>query len=109
MTSDTPDKDGRKWVKKKLVDTYADNIVITQRDGKNDVVAFRSAEENILGQLNDTEVPESNDMKRKILALAAKIIQEDVRAIPVNPDQYPRIDELDNVEKVIVAASHLFY
>lgn len=89
-------------MKKKLVETFKDAIVINKSDGRDDVVTFRRSDENIIRQLHDIEIPKSRQMQQKVLALAAKILTTDVKDLPEQPNHYPCLDELDTIDKVII-------
>ena len=102
-TTDTPEKIERQYVKRKLFERFGDEITIAQRTGKDDVVVFRTAKEELLRQISDAEVPTSESIHKKILKIAANILIAEVESVQATPDVYPRIDEVNSVEKVMYA------
>ena len=87
------------YMKKRINDHFKDRIIITELDGKSNVVTFRSTAFNILHQFYEspkTDDPEAE--KFRIIETAAKLIKNDIKSINVDTSQYPSSDEIRSVE-----------
>ena len=65
-----------KWIQKRLVDDFQDEIMTTNINGKSNVVTFTSTASKILPDFHAV----SEDEKLRILSAAAKIIRCEIKA-----------------------------
>ena len=90
------------YMKKRINDHFKDRIIITELDGKSNVVTYRSTAFNILHQFYEspkTDDPEAE--KFRIIETAAKLIKNDIKSINAETSQYPSSDEIRSVEENI--------
>lgn len=91
-------------MKRELEQHFGEDLIFTSSQGKDDVIALRGAHERLIRCLMDGEVPNSEEMKRKIVVLAARILSDDVQGVDNSDKVYPSIDKIDTVEKVSLAS-----
>ena len=84
---------GRHHMKTKLLEYFGDRIVITDINGKPNVVTFRTTAAAILQefyiQQDDVDIEEQ---KMNIIKTAAKLIKKDLKSLPTSSGNYPTID-----------------
>ena len=85
---------GRSHMKTKLLQHFGDKIMITDINGKPNVVTFRTTATAILQEFHFREHQDDLDIKEEqmnIIKTAAKLIKNDLKSIPTSTDNYPTI------------------
>ena len=82
------------WMKKKLQEYFGDDIIITNINGKSDVVTFVTTAKKILAEFYETTdftLEDVEEQKQRIIKTAAKIIKSDVKSRP-SVNTYPSME-----------------
>ena len=90
------------YMKKRLLEHFKERIIITELDGKANVVTFRSTASHILHQFYDS--PKNDDSeaeKLRLIETAAKLIKNDIKSVKPESSRYPTSDEMRSVDKNI--------
>ena len=90
------------YMKKRLLEHFKERIIITELDGKANVVTFRSTASHILHQFYDS--PKNDDSeaeKLRLIETAAKLIKNDIKSVKPESSRYPSSDEMRSVDKNI--------
>lgn len=85
---------GRSHMKTKLLEYFGEKIIITDINGKPNVVTFRTTATAILQEFHFREHQgelDINEEKMNIIKTAAKLIKNDLKSIPTSSDSYPTI------------------
>ena len=85
---------GRSHMKTKLLEHFGDKIIITDINGKPNVVTFRTTATAILQEFHFLEHQDDldiNEEQMNIIKTAAKLIKNDLKSIPTSSDSYPTI------------------
>ena len=85
---------GRSHMKTKLLDHFGDKIIITDINGRPNVVTFRTTATAILQEFHFLEHQDDldiNEEQMNIIKTAAKLIKNDLKSIPTSSDSYPTI------------------
>ena len=85
---------GRLHMKTKLLEYFGDKIIITDINGKANVVTFRTTATAILQEFHFREHQDDldiNEEQMNIIKTAAKLIKNDLKSIPTSSDSYPTI------------------
>ena len=85
---------GRLHMKTKLLEYFGDRIIITDINGKANVVTFRTMATAILQEFHFREHQDAldiNEEQMNIIKTAAKLIKNDLKSIPTSSDSYPTI------------------
>jgi len=85
---------GHTHMKTKIKEHFGDQIIITEINGKPNVVTFRTTAETILDEFhvtNQKSVDQETE-KLNIIKTAARLIKNDIKAVETSNDKYPLID-----------------
>lgn len=84
------------YLKQKLLEYFGDQIVVTEINGKANVVTFRKTANNILHEFHCKQAKDnsSSSEKRKVLAAAAAFLKTDIKLIQTS-DTYPDFSIVD--------------
>ena len=83
---------GRSHMKTKLLEYFGDKIIITDINGKPNVVTFKTTATAILQEFHAHEdVLDIKEEQENIIKTAAKLIKNDLKSIPTSSDSYPTI------------------
>ena len=85
-------------MKKRLIKHFDSAVVISEINGKSDVVTFKTTASEILHEFY--RQPKEEDLsvkKRKIVEMAAKLILNDIKSFPTNKEMYPDPNALSSV------------
>ena len=85
---------GRSHMKTKLLEHFGDKIILTDINGKPNVVTFRTTAKAILQEFHFLEHQDDldiNEEQMNIIKTAAKLIKNDLKSIPTSSDSYPTI------------------
>ena len=86
------------YMKKRLIKHFDSAVVISEINGKSDVVTFKTTASEILHEFY--RQPKEEDLsvkKRKIVEMAAKLILNDIKSFPTNKEMYPDPNALSSV------------
>ena len=84
-----------KWMKKKLMDRFSDNLMIASMHGKSDVVIFHQSVDMLLQEFYSIQNKENSvEEKDRIIKLAAKFILNDVKKTDHDPTAYFKADDI---------------
>lgn len=88
--------------KNKVLQTFGDTVIITELNGKANVVTFRKMAESILYDFYEQpKHAEFIDEKLCIIETAAKLIKSDIRAQEYSTDFYPVPDQPQSADEGI--------
>lgn len=85
---------GRSHTKTKLLEYFGDKIIITDVNGKPNVVTLKTTATAILQEFHFREYQDDLDINAEqmnIVKTAAKLIKNDIKSIPTSSDSYPTI------------------
>lgn len=85
---------GVHYMKEKLKEHFQDRIVVTEINGKRNVVTFRTTAARILHNFHEQTAKGEQDEKTCIIEAAAKFIQQDIKEIVQPKDAYPSAEDL---------------
>ena len=89
---------GVSYTKQKLKEQFGDSVIITDLNGKVDVVTLRTTAASILHDFYSQEKMENEDAKKlSILKAAAKLIKSDIKCV-TDKSVYPNPDDSSSVE-----------
>ncbi|KAK6186089.1 hypothetical protein SNE40_008194 [Patella caerulea] len=87
------------YMKKKLLEYFKDQIIVTELNGIPNVVTFKATASTILNEFyNHPKNQDENETKMYIIKAAAKLIQSDIKDLPVCKDKYPSPHDLSSVQ-----------
>ena len=89
-----------KHMKRRLQEYLGDKIIITNINGKADVVTFRSTAATILQAFH--EEPKSTDPKAeelRIITTAANLIKNNIKCIVSSKAYYPTPEDIASIDK----------
>ena len=84
----------KKYLKEKLIEYYGNHIYFTERPGRPNLLCFKDMASWILADFKKKQ----NQSPIDIIDAAAKIIKSDIREIPVDKCEYPKIDEMSDMD-----------
>lgn len=98
---DTCDPYSFKHMKSELIRHFGDRIIITDINGRANVVTFRSTASKILSDFHNK--PPTDDLQEKIqiIETAAKLIKNDIKSIEQSKDVYADYSELSSINKAM--------
>lgn len=100
MSQITPDPYSTKYMRQKLEQHLGDSVVITNINGRQDVVTFRTKAAKILQAFRDTtESTDENHRKQQIINAAADLIRNDIKCIRTSKEAYPDSHKLSSLEE----------
>ena len=83
------------YMKNKLKEEFGDDILITQMNGKPDVVTFRSTASSIIFKFYNEQ--RKNDSKSEVMCIIqtdAKLIKSDIKSIDTSCENYPSSEHM---------------
>lgn len=91
-----------KHLKTKFKEHYGDDIVVTSTGGHSSVVSFRNSAHKVLHDKWITDkVSDARKQSDRIIAVAASIIQNDIRMTMYNCHEYTTLETTNNGETLI--------
>ena len=86
---------GFTYMKRRIKDHYGDEIIITEINGKPNVVTFTNTASKILHDFHQqSEMGDSTSEKMRVIETAAKLIKSDLKLINQSKDFYPTSEEM---------------
>ena len=92
---------GHTHMKAKLLQHFGDQILITEINGKANVVTFRSTAETILQEFHAHQKDYPEQEKKYIIQAAAKLIKNDTQLVETSTEHYPPVDEIETEERCL--------
>ena len=89
---------GFTYIKKKILDHFGGTVIITELDGKHNVVTFKDKADAILHsfyQRNNKQDTESE--KSAVIKTAANLIMSDIKSISCTKEEYPNPEKLKSI------------
>ena len=89
-----------KFMKKRVMEHFGDDVIITEINGRPNVVTFRSTAASILHKLY--ELPKQQDAESEkllIIETAANLIKNYIKMMDTSRDIYPSPEDVGSVEK----------
>ena len=89
-----------KFMKKKVTEYFGDDVIITEIDGRPNVVTFRRTAASIMHKfyyLPKKQYAESE--KLRIIETAANLIKNDIKMMDTSKGIYPSPEDVGSVEK----------
>lgn len=87
------------YMKQKLMEHFGDNIIITEINGKSNVVTLRRTASSILHEFYKQQESVNNEARKSdIIKAAAKLIQSDIKSKIVGKAVYPSPSQVASLE-----------
>ena len=97
-----------KFMKKRVMEHFGDDVIITEINSRPNVVTFRSTAASILHKFYDLPIqqdPESE--KLRIIETAANLIKNGIKIMDTSKDIYPSPEDIGSVKKILnLSQSH---
>jgi len=90
---------GHTHMKAKLLEHFGDQILITEINGKANVVTFRSTAETILQEFHAHQKDHPEQEKKYIIQAPSKLIKNDIQLVETSTEHYPPVDEIETEER----------
>lgn len=91
-----------KHMKKKLFERFGDDVIITEINGRPNVVTFRPKASNILNDFLHASRKDASDIdheKIRLVKTAAKLIKADIKDVQISKETYPSCDDISSAEQ----------
>jgi len=89
-------------MKSKLMEHFGDNIIITELNGKPNVVTFRRTAANILHDFYKEQKKEDPNIEKiRMINTVAKLIKSDIKAVDSSNDVYPTREQMSSTEAAV--------
>ena len=90
------------YMKQKLKEEFGDEIIITQLNGKPDVVTFRTSALSIMFKFyNEQRMKDSKSEVMRIIQTAVKLIRSEIKSIDASCESYPSSEQMANSEMAL--------
>jgi hypothetical protein len=86
-------------MKKRLKEHFGERIIMTEINGKPNVVTFRTTARVVLHEYHKQQQQQeetTTEKKMKLVRAAARLIKEDIKAIKTSHEVYPSCDDLES-------------
>ena len=84
-----------------LKEHFGGQILITEINGKSNVVTFRSTAETILQEFHARQNDHSEEEKKHIIKAAAKLIKNYIKLVEPSTENYPPVAEIETEERCL--------
>lgn len=89
-------------MKSKLMEHFGDNIIITELNGKPNVVTFRQTAANILHDFYKAQKKEDPNIEKiQMINTVAKLIKSDIKEVDSSNDLYPTREQMSSTEAAV--------
>ena len=91
-----------KHMKRMLIERFGDQIIITDINGKPNVVTFKPKASSILSDFHNASKKDSCDVDQEKIHLvktAAKLIKSDIKDVKFKKESYPSCQEMSSVQQ----------
>lgn len=90
------------YMKQKLKEEFGDEIIITQLNGKPDVVTFRGNVSAIMFNFyKEEKMQDSKSEAMRIIRTAAKLIRSDIKSMDASCESYPSKEQMADSEAAL--------
>ena len=90
------------YMKDKLKEYFGPNIVITELNGKANVVTLQSTADSVVYSFYQQQKAEdSNTEAVRLVETAAKLIRNDIKAVEMCNESYPTNDQMGSTEEAL--------
>ena len=87
-------------LKKRVMEHFGDDVIITEINGRPNVVTFRSTAASILHKFYDLPKQQDDESEKlRIIETAANLIKNDIKMMNTSNDIYPSPEDIGSVEK----------
>jgi hypothetical protein len=87
-------------MKSKLQDYFGDNVIITELNGKRNVITLRKTARVILHEFHQNQsLSDPEQEKRNIIETAANLIKSYIQSIESAKNEYPSVSDIESIEK----------
>lgn len=90
---------GHTHMKARLKEYFGDQIIITEINGKSNIVTLRSTAECVLQEFHDRQKDDPDMEKIHLIKKAAKLIRNDIKSVGTSNEHYPPSYEIESQEK----------
>ena len=90
---------GHTHMKARLKEYFGDQIIITDINGKSNVVTLRSTAECVLQEFHDRQEDDPDMEKIHLIKTAAKLIRNDIKSVGNSNEHYPPSYEIESQKK----------
>ena len=90
-----------RYMRQKLLDEFPEEIEITSKGGKEDIVTFKESASKILRQFSESPKSDETSNIRKIISTAAALLKSDVMKIRKDKSCYPDPQNLKSVDAML--------
>ena len=101
MTDSESKAYGHIHMKAQLKEHIGDQILITEINGKSNVVTFRSTAETILQEFHVHQNDHPEEEKKHIIKAAAQLIKNDIKLVEPSTENYPPVTEIETEERCL--------
>ena len=92
---------GHTHMKAKLKEHFGDQIIITEINGKVNVVTFRGTADAVLQDFHARQKDDPEREKMHIIQAAAKLIRDDIKSVKTSNESYPASHEIESEEECL--------
>ena len=92
---------GHTHMKAKIKEHFGDQIIITELNGRANVVTFRSTAETVLQEFHARQKDHPEQEKQHIIETAAKLIKNDIKLVDTSNEHYPTVYEIETEERCL--------
>lgn len=92
---------GHTYMKTKINEHFADEVIITEINGKGNVVTVRGTAESVLQQFHARQKDDPQMEKYHIIQAAAKLIKDDIKSIDSSNKFYPSTHDMEYGEECL--------
>ena len=91
----------RTFTQQRLKEHFGDQLIITELNGKSNVVTFRSTAQNILQEFHVRQKDQPQEEEEHIIKAAAKFIKNDIKLVKPSTENYPPVAEIETEESCL--------
>ena len=96
---------GHTHMKAKIKEHFGDQIIITELNGRANVVTFRSTAETVLQEFHARQKDHPEQEKQHIIETAAKLIKNDIKLVDTSNEHYPTVNEIREFKQIATAGA----
>lgn len=88
------------YMKQRLQEHFGDRIIETEINGKPNVVTFRNKASKVLYEFYNQHDLDPDKNEQRIIETAAKLIEDDIKAVKTSHCIYPGVDDIGSEESI---------
>ena len=101
MSNVSDDPYTAKYMKQKLLEEFPDEVEISNKDGKEDVVTFKESVTRILRKFYESPKSDEQAEAQRIISTAATLLKCDIKKLHKQKDYYPDPDCLKSSDEML--------